>query len=186
MWYKCFMRRNLRRFRVQNNSKIINLCFKDGLKRENVLYLLSSNFWIICWCHCVGLPDFIYLQTIKYYLIPIILVLATVLFYWLFYHFSQIRCSMQLIMNLGVVMVLHWQRFPRLPKNCKQLSIYLFFRLYYFYCLFFCFCILRKFLILVLLNYCFSSILLLNVKWPWMSFGQDWAKLEKIGDMYTR
>lgn len=31
-----------------------------------------------------------------------------------------------------------------------------------------------------------SYLPVLNANWSWMFFGQDWVKLERIGDMYTR
>jgi hypothetical protein len=37
-----------------------------------------------------------------------------------------------------------------------------------------------------LVDWFFCTLPVLNVSWLWMFFGQDWVKLERIGDMYTR
>jgi len=91
---------------------------------------------------------------------------------------------MQLIMNLGVLMVLHWQRLHRLPKNCKKLSIFSFSG--YVALFFFCFHILRNILILVLLNYYFfytstECQMVMNVLWTRLGeTGKDWRYVYKV------
>jgi hypothetical protein len=37
-----------------------------------------------------------------------------------------------------------------------------------------------------LVDWFFCTLPVLNVSWLWMFFGQDWVKLERIGDMCTR